>query len=159
MPRVIEARSKQRAGGCMAGLGRSRSGLAYPDATISMRISPLLPVGLRLSGMLIGSGTLSGQCRRIRGAKQTAAESRRTQIEWRYSPVNKLHLTSQRGREPRVRASLRIGFEDEPQFMGAKREFRVYSLKRIPDVADYECIEKPILRRLNEPTRGLMPCR
>jgi hypothetical protein len=152
MPRVIVARSRYRAGGCRVGSGRCRSGFAYPGATITMTLSPFLQVGFPLSGMLIG------QSQRIQGAKRTAAKSRRTQNERRCSLVNKLHLTSQRGREPQVQASLRIGFEDVPQFTGAKREFRVYSLTRFPSVADYECTEAPILRRLSEPTRGLIPC-
>jgi hypothetical protein len=157
MPRVIAAHNRYRAGCGRAGPGRSSIGLAHPTAAITS--FPLPQVGLPLSGVLIGSGMHIGQPQWMQGAKRTAAEPRRTENEWRRPPINKLHLTSQRGRKPRALAGLRIGLEDDPQFTGRNREFRVYSLTRFPEVAAYECFEAPIPRRLNELTRGLIPCR
>jgi hypothetical protein len=127
MPRVIAARNRNCAGCCRAGLGRCGCGLAYPDAAITITSFPSPQVGLALSGMLVGQSQWTD------GSRRPAAEPRQTEDERSSAPVNKVHLTSQqRGRESRVRAGLRSGFEDAPQFTVGKREFRVYSLTRFP---------------------------
>jgi len=153
MPSELAVRNRCRVRRGRAGPGLLKSGFVRPAATIVTASSPFLPIGVSWGGAPVG------QTQRFQSTERIAANSRRTGNVCCRRLVNGLHLRSQHGCEPQVHAGLRDESWGYVQFLRDNGEFRGYSLSRFPVYADNQCMEKPILRRHDERTRGMNACR